>query len=273
MQNQRSQKTRSAVLKAALFKPLNLMVLVGGCLAAKFSFMLIPVGIMAYGILCYLDVSNDEFVKKILKKSTHPESASFRQDQPKHAPLPANSAAVLSPELRQFQEQIAAMNQKITDCYHHADDFTCQLLGDLSQIEEITAKSQRFIHNAQQIANYLASADEAHLQQGIEQLEATLRNTTDEFSRSQYQQALEHRQAHVQTIRDLRRIYERLRSQLTNIEIAFESIHSRMVKLSSTDATLSDAENQAVAAQLQRMLGDMAQLDAAMNAQLALHAP
>ena len=44
MQNSYSQKARSAILKAALFKPLNLAVLVGGCLAAKFSLMLIPVG-------------------------------------------------------------------------------------------------------------------------------------------------------------------------------------------------------------------------------------
>lgn len=273
MQNPLFKEARYAILKAALLKPTNLLVLAGGCLAANFSFMLIPVGIMAYGILCYLDVSNDEFVKKILSRMEQPDSEPRRHPAPKNITLPADSATTLAPELRQFHQQIAAMSQKIAASYHQADDFTRQLIGDLSQIEEIAAKSERFIRNAQQIADYLASADETQIQQGIERLKATLRQTTDEFSRSQYQQALEHRHAHLQTIRDLQRIYERLRSQLTNIEIAFESIYSRMVKLNSTDAALTDAESQAVAAQLRRMLGDMAQLDAALNEQLALHAP
>ena len=267
MQNPLSKEARYAVLKAALLKPTNLLVLAGGCLAAKFSFMLSPAGIMAYGILCYLDVSNGDFVKKILSSTRHAEPL------PKNTMPPADSAETLAPELRQLRQQIAAMNQKIAACYRQADDFTRLLIGDLSQIEEIAAKSERFICKAQQIADYLASADETQIQQGIESLEATLRQTTDEFSRSQYQQALEHRHTHLQTVRALQRIYERLRSQLTNIEIAFESMYSRIVKLNSTDATLSEAESQAAAAQLQRMLRDMAQLDAAMNAQLALHAP
>ncbi len=273
MQNSVSKEERYAILHAALLKPTNLLVLAVGCLAAKFSFMLIPVGIMAYGILCYLDVSNDEFVKKILGTMGRAEALPIHQRPTINPPLSTDSAETLTPELWQFQQQIAVMNRKIADSYHQADDFTRQLIGDLSQIEEIAEKSQRFIRKAQQITDYLASADATQVQEGIESLQATLRATTDTFSQSQYQQALENRQAHLQTIRDLQCIYERLRSQLTNIAVAFESIYSRMVKLSSTDVTLTDVESQAVAAQLQRMLRDMAQLDAAMNAQLALHAP
>ncbi|GAK52370.1 hypothetical protein U14_03621 [Candidatus Moduliflexus flocculans] len=274
MQNLHSQKARSAILKAALFKPLNLMILVGGCLAATFSLALIPVGVMAYGILCYLDVSNDDFVKKISIKKT-PFEPKPAQQRPLNTMLPAaaNPTEALIPELQRLQKQIAAMNQKIADGYSQVDDFTRQLIGNLSQIEEIAGKSQHFIRNAQQIAEYLAATDEVQIQRGIEDLRATLRATSDSFSRSQYQQALEHRQAHLQTIHDLQRIYERLCSQLTNIAVAFESIHSRIVKLSSADITLTDAESQAIAGQLRRILGEMEQLDAAMNAQRECHAP
>ena len=62
-----SKRQQTKLFKASLLKPTNLLVLVVGFIAGKFSGLLIPVGIVAYGVLCYLDLSSEEFVENILK--------------------------------------------------------------------------------------------------------------------------------------------------------------------------------------------------------------
>ena len=54
------------LLRAALLNPKNLFVLAIGLATGTIAPILIPIGIMAYGILCYITLSSEEFVKRVL---------------------------------------------------------------------------------------------------------------------------------------------------------------------------------------------------------------
>ena len=61
------KKKQKKLLEAAFFRHRNLFILstgiVTGILASP---ILIPIGIIVYGIVCYLDLQSEEFVKKVL---------------------------------------------------------------------------------------------------------------------------------------------------------------------------------------------------------------
>ena len=85
-----------------------------------------------------------------------------------------------------------------------------------------------------------------------------------------YQQALDARYKHLDTLRDIQQVYERLVSQLTNISLSLESMYSRMVKLKTSEYSLASAESDQVSAQLHGILEEMDQLDSAINENLSL---
>ena len=104
----------------------------------------------------------------------------------------------------------------------------------------------------------------------IDKLQQKIQRVKDEFSRQQYQQALDARYKHLETLRDIQQVYERLVSQLTNISISLESMYSRMMKLKTSEYSLASAESDQVSAQLHEILQEMEQLDSALNENLSL---
>ena len=259
---------RSALLKASLFKPTNLLVLIAGCLAGNFSLALVPIGIAAYGALCWLDFSSKDFAKKVFAQTDGPAK------RPQlNQPLPQGfhfqqSQALQAPELTSLQRDIARIGRKISALYHDADDVTQQLLGDLSRIEELGLRSERFLKKAQSLRDYLDTEDFEQISEGISTLRTKIETTEDSFAQQQYQQALTARTQHQQNLQDIQHAYERLVSQVTNISISLESLYSRMVKVNSAGCGSTQFESEQVANELQEMLQDMKYLESALNEQL-----
>lgn len=265
-----SKRQQTKLFKASLLKPTNLLVLVVGFIAGKFSGLLIPVGIVAYGVLCYLDLSSEEFVENILKPDKGFSDADL---QDAIVPLPSGEKLpqqLHTAELQELRKNIFATQQRIEQLYEQVDHFSRELLGELSQTKELAERSDQFLRKAQMIRDYLASEDAEQIQQGVTALEEKIQHVEDHFSKWQYQQALDARNRHLKNLRDLQRIYDRLTSQVTNISISLDSLYSRMIKLKTTEYSPTGIENEQVAAQLQQMLQDIDQLDSAVNEHLSL---
>jgi DNA repair exonuclease SbcCD ATPase subunit len=173
-------------------------------------------------------------------------------------------------ELQGLRDHLLASKEKIYHQYEAADNFTQRLLGDFFQIENLVERGEAFLFKAQTIRNYLASEDHEKIQQDIASLQEKIRNIHDDFSQQQYQQALETRHKHLETLQDIQRMYERLVSQVTNIWMSLDSIYSRMMKLKTSDYSPGSAESKQVSGQLSQLLEDVEQLDTTLNEHLAL---
>jgi uncharacterized phage infection (PIP) family protein YhgE len=262
------QEKHKKIVKAALCRPRNLFILSTGIITGIAAApILIPIGVMAYGIVCYLDLNSEAFVKKVLQAEEHP--AKPLAEPPPQAVLP-KTPPLDAPELQHLQTRIAATQGKIQQIYDQADEFTRGLLGDFAQVENLVGKSAEFFSKAQQIRHYLASENVAQIQQEMSSLQEKIQRGRDEFAKRQYQQALAARRKHLESLRDIGQVYERLVSQLTNIAISLDSMHARMMKLKSSEYSLASAESDQVAAQLNRILADVEQLDAALKENLTL---
>jgi hypothetical protein len=265
------KNNQKEIIKASLFNFKNLFVLATGIVAGWiFSPLLIPIGAIAYGVMCYLDVSSEEFVKKVLTSKKGSSTTNLHGEE-----IPLSSGEQSAPELtiqelQDLQEKIFNTKEKIGQLHEDTDDFTRRLLGDISQTENLVAKSYKFLQKAQRLRNYLSSENVAQITQDITSLQEKIQQVSDDFSKHQYQQALTSRQKHLETLQDLERMYERLVSQLTNISISLESIYSRMMKLKTLEYSLASAESDQVAIQLNTMLQDMEQLDSALKETLSL---
>ncbi len=265
------KNSQKEIIKAALFNLKNIFVLATGIVAGWiFSPMLIPIGAMAYGVLCYLDLSSKEFVKKVLASKKGCATTDLHGGEIPLSPNQQSAPELTVQELQDLQEKIFETKEKIRQLHEDTDDFTRKLLGDISQTENLVAKSYKFLQKAQRIRNYLSSEDVAQITQDITSLQEKIQQVSDDFSKRQYQQALSSRQKHLETLQDFERMYERLVSQLTNISISLESIYSRMMKLKTLEYSLASAESDQVAMQLNTILQDMEQLDSALRETLSL---
>lgn len=254
---------RKQLLRAAFLNPKNLFVLAIGLLTGTIATILIPIGIMAYGILCYLDLSSEEFVKRVLYPNTGSPS---EETEIIHSFSEQELAQTLeAKELQRLSADIITSREKIQRFYDQAEPFLQQILGDLFQVDNLVERSGAFLLKAQTIRNYLASEDVEKIHGDIITLEEKIQQVSDDFSQQQYQQALEARQKHLESLEDIQKIYERLISQLTNISLSLDSIYSRMMKLKSSDYSLKSAESDQVSEQLNRLVADVEQLDAALN--------
>lgn len=264
MTRQAKQRT---IVKAALLNPKNLFVLGVGILSgAFFSLALVPLGILAYGMLCYLDFSSEEFVKKILRRFDRTEDIAAEAEFKREISAPSLKIK----ELQQLRDNITGTQEKIHVLYSGADVFTRGLLGDLAQIEELIERSHGLLLKAQDIRVYLASENIAKVNQDVTLLEEKIQNVRDDFSKQQYQQALDARHKQLETFRDIQQVYERLVSQVTNISMSLESMYFKMMKLKTAEYSLAKAESDQVAEQLTGLLGDVEQLDSALNDHLSL---
>lgn len=256
----RDQRTR--VLRAALLSPRNLMVLGIGGAAGGIAWYAIPFGILAYGLLCYIDLHSEEFIASVLP----PEQS----ESPAHEQLYAFSADELAQsieagDLRRLDENIRASQEKIHRLRTQSDPMMQHLLRDLSSIDSLVERSQAFLYKAQTLRNYLRSENIPKIERELEGLEAKVRDVSDEFSQRQYAQALQARQSHLAALAEIRRIDERLTSQLTNIALSLDSLYSRMMKLKSADYSFQDAESEHLSEQLTSLLNDVELLDDALS--------
>ena len=261
------KEERTKVLKAALLNPKNLFVLAVGLATGMISSVLIPIGIMAYGILCYLDLNSEDFVQRVLYpnadlSSDGSEAIRVLSDQQLAKTLHTR-------ELRELSTNITASRERIQQIYEQADTFLQEMFGDVPHIDELVERSQQFLLKAQTIRNYLASENIDKLHQGIDALQDKIDHATDHFSQRQYQLALKARQQHLESLDDIQRMYERLVSQLTNISLSLDSIYSRMMKLKTSDYS-AHVESDLVSAQLMQLLEDIDLLDAALSEHLGL---
>ncbi len=263
------KRRQHTLLKASLLKPTNLLVLVVGCLAGNFSLALVPIGIAAYGALCFLDFSNKDFAKKVFTKA--PGVSDLPADS---SPLPQgfrfkSSQSLRVPELTSLQGDVVRIGRNISQLYNDADDMTRQLLGELSRIEELGMRSERFLKKAQGLRDYLDTEDFEQIEQGIATLQAKTETSQDPFAQQQYRQALMARTKHRQNIQDIQQAYERLVSQVTNISTSLESLYSRMIKINSAGCGSAQFESEDVSKELQNMLQEMEYLESALNEQLS----
>ena len=256
------------LLKGSLLNLKNLCVLATGFVAGIFfAPILIPIGMMAYGILCYLDLSSAEFVKNVL----HPEEGGSKAaDKKQPLAVPPKAQKLATQELQNLQARIVSSKKKIQQLYDCTDEFTRALFCDFAQVESLVAKSDEFLFKAQNIRNYLASENVAQITQDLTDLQEKIQSVSDEFSNRQYQQALAARQKHLESLRDIQRAYERLVSQVTNISISLDSMYSRMMKLKTSEYSLASAESEQVSVQLNQILKDVEQLDTALTENLSL---
>lgn len=258
------------LLKASLLNPKNLFVLITGFVAGKFSLALIPIGIMAYGILCYLDLSSEEFVKKVLNSDKKTAKIDPDKSQIRSLSDQQRAQTLETKELQSLQVNITTTREKIQELYNNTDDFTRALLGDFSQIENLVRRSHNLLLKAQTIRNYLSSENVEQMKNDMTSLQEKIQSLSDNFSKRQYQQALNARHKHLESLRDIQQVYERLVSQVTNISLSLDSMHSRMMKLKTSEYSMASAESDQVSAELNEILRDVEQLDTALNENLEL---
>lgn len=252
MTSRRSGKERAQLLRAALLRPKNVFILATGCVAGFFaSPFLIPIGCLAYGVLCYLDLNSEEFVNAVL----HPSS----QGVPARKTLQPTKLTLV--ELHELRTRLTITDERLQQLYQDPTIRAEQILGEHEHLNRLIEKSLAFLEKAQSIWNYLNGHDVSAIQHEIERLQQKIGQVDDEFAQHQYQQAVEARCQQLDTLRDMQRMYDRLVSQVTNIIISLESVHVSVMKLNAVEDSLAQLESEQVSEQLTDLLEDVKQLE------------
>lgn len=262
----RSQKERTQLLRAALLRPKNLLILGTGCAAGIFTYpILIPIGFLAYGLLCYLDISSEEFSNAVLRPS--PQSVPAQKTLSKKGKSPHLLKFTIA-ELHQLHARLIAAGERLQQLYHDPTMRTDQVLGEYGHIASLIEKSMMLLEKAQAIRNYLNVQDIGDIQGEIERLQKKIGQVDDDFAQRQYQQAVDARYKQLDTLRDIQRMYERLVSQVTNITVSLESLHARVMKLKTAEYSLAQLESEHLSEQLTDLLQDVEQLELVLSEML-----
>lgn len=259
----RLRKEHKQLLRAALLRPKNVLVLGTGCVAGIFAYpILIPIGILAYGLLCYLDINSEEFINAVLHPS--PKARPVRKTLQSNGKQPQPSALTTT-ELQQLHARMMTAYERLQQLYHDPAMLAEKALGDIEQIASLIEKSTAFLEKAQSIRDYLKAEDVGVIQREMESLQKKIGEVDDEFAQRQYQQAIAARHKQLDTLRDIQRMYERLVSQVTNITVSLDTLHSRVMKLKTTEYSLAQLESEHLSEQLTDLLEDVEQLEQVLS--------
>ena len=142
-----------------------------------------------------------------------------------------------------------------------------------SQLMPLVQRAVRMALRKQQLAKYLQNVDEKALRSYCTSLEQRIASTTDDVAKAQYMQALQARQAELQTYQSIAQASSRIDSQLENVEATFANWKARVIRIKTADVAGAATASQDLFQELGALNNEIDLLDSSVSEALAGEQP
>jgi Zn-dependent M16 (insulinase) family peptidase len=256
------------VVKKVLTSPLSLAIwAVGGVLIASEITWWLPflLALVAQAVLIASRLHNEEYLRKLfLDRQQREETLTEQQVE-----------AMLEKmdfETRQRIRYILQLQKEMMR-EARADDVEGYARQELDRIAgHLAPLVQRAVGIAirkQQLTKYLTNVDERALKSYCNNLRQRIATTTDPVARAQYEQALQRREAELQTYQSIAQFAARIDSQLENIEATFASSKAKVIRIKTADAASATAVSQGLYQELDALNSEIDLLDTSVTEALS----
>lgn len=212
-----SDNDNARKLLAAMFETKGLVVLGAAVLTALATsiFLLLPLGLMAYGAIVWNNL---------------------RAQRDAIYELDGSNLKGLLPYYHARAQQARHVQAQILEEVKTApEDVKKYLRPSLEKIKDLGRKHAYLLRTLQDLEKYLASVNIRHLEQERHSLEQKRRATQDELARTHYDRALKSLADKIRNYEEIRTGRERIDSQIESIRLSLESIHGQILRVKTAD--------------------------------------
>ena len=167
----------------------------------------------------------------------------------------------LPPRLRSLALEIQASVAGIKGAIANADSSTQVMLAGLDvEVDELGQAAERLLRSAGRLHGYLQHNDTEELAKRQVALQARIQATQDDLTRSQLQEAAAELAETQQTQEWLELQLERVSASVQNLVSSLSSVHSQVVKLTSSDTGSAEPFERGTVEHLSEVRGSIAAL-------------
>lgn len=199
-------------------------------------------GVLTYGALVALDVTNPEFIRRVNSKVASPP------------PRAVPPAALRDPEVREVYTQILAASENCERVYFATGAQVRSSLEEaFTRTRDLVAVAGRAAERSDGIYRQLTDTSATELNAETERLRAQAARTTDETAREGFNKAAEAKVKELETYNQLIGLRDRVHAQLRLIETSLEGLSAKLVKLDATDYTEAVTISESIKEHVQSM--------------------
>ncbi len=224
-------------LRVAALKPLYLLVLVAALFGGlTIAIWWLPLGLIVYGVAVWMAA----------------------QDPILTLPPPRPRPRITSPTLRTLLKEIERSQKEVERAVAGVQGPLTGILSNIvSQTRDLVEEAYYLADKGQVIEQYFRANNYQKLEQQLTQLNWQISATIDPFTHQQLEerrQALLTQQKHFQ---DLQVYFDRIQSQLKNIDASLDTILAETIRLRTADAVAMSSASGAVQQRLNDLRSDM----------------
>ncbi len=236
-----------AVVRRALRQPLSLAVIVAGGIwslatSSGIPFVIALVLALAYAVV---KLQDDEFVRTAIQE------ASGRQ---READLLARTFRVeeLDVDSRIRLKAIIKLQSEIEEDVANSpvDEVAVGLADTVEQTAALIERGLAMAQKRRELLRYLNRTEPSAIENRIASLESKLESESDEARRSEIEASLSSKRQEIEDYQAIHKASQRVLEQLDSIQVAFEALRARLVRIKSSDIADWVAANQELKTEL-----------------------
>lgn len=213
------------------------------------SAVTLGLGLLAYGAMVALDVTNPDFIRRA-------NSRTRVDDEDAEAWL--NPKTLRDSEIRDVYTNIQVAMENCRRVYGNTGASLRDSLQDgLRRSEQLVLVAGRAAKRSDAIRSHLDGDTPDSLTGELERLRLLARQTSDEAAQKGFLQAADAKAKELETYRQLQGLRDRIHAQLRLIETSLDGLSAKLVKLEATDLAEAITINDSISEHVQTMTSDV----------------
>lgn len=210
-------------------------------------------GLLAYGAMVALDVTNPAFIRQANSRVRVAEQKALQALDPN---------TLRDPEMREAYKSILVAFTNCRHVYESAGEGLRSNLEDgLRRSEELVTVAGRAARRSDAIHRHLTADSPSGLSTELARLQILAEQTQDETARRGFLQAADAKAKELETYRQLQGLRDRIHAQLELIGTSLDGLSAKLVKLDATDVSEAISINESIAEHVQTMTSDVELLE------------
>lgn len=206
-------------------------------------------GLLAYGAMVALDVTNPEFIRRANSRTRVDDSDADAYLNPK---------TLQDAEIREVYAHILAALENCRRVYAASGQSLRQSLEDgLRRSEQLVVVAGRAAKRSDAIRRHLDADSPTSLTAELKRLRSLAEQTGDETARQGFLQAADAKSKELETYRQLQGLRDRIHAQLKLIETSLDGLSAKLVKLDASDLAEAISINDSISEHVQTMTSDV----------------
>jgi hypothetical protein len=238
------------VVKRALETPVSIAMLAIGAIWAvatqDTTGVLVLIGALAAtGVYVSLKLRDEAFIRRVLREAG---------ERRRESDLMARTFKIeeLDVDSRVRMKAIVKLQNEIAEDVANSpvDEVASGLSGTVNQTAELIERGLAMAQKRRELQRYLTRTDPADIERRAAGLEEKLRSETDSTRRAEIEASLRSKRQEIDDFHAIEKASARVLDQLDTIQVAFEGLRARLVRIRSTDIAEWTAANEELKTEL-----------------------